>query len=64
MNSLYTEDMNHFNSGDILFSAFSIFGLLLSLVPFIFFVWFTISTTKQLKRQSILLEEINEKLKR
>ena len=61
---IYTEDMNRFNSGDILFSAFSIFGLLFSLVPFIFFLWFAISTTKQLKRQSILLEEINEKLKR
>ncbi|MFJ3390046.1 MULTISPECIES: hypothetical protein [Lysinibacillus] len=64
MNSYYTEDMNSFNSGDILFSAFSIFGLLFSLIPFIFFLWFAISTTKQLKRQSLLLEEINEKLKR
>ena len=64
MNSLYTEDINSFNSGDILFSFFSIFGLLFSLVPFIFFLWFAISTTKQLKRQSTLLEEINEKLKR
>lgn len=64
MNSLYTEDINSFNAGDILFSAFSIFGLLFSLVPFIFFLWFAISTTKQLKRQSTLLEEINEKLKR
>ncbi|MDD1503012.1 hypothetical protein PVA17_09600 [Lysinibacillus sp. CNPSo 3705] len=64
MNSYYTEDMNGFNSGDILFSAFSIFGLLFSLIPFIIFLWFAISTTKQLKRQSLLLEEINEKLKR
>ncbi|MEB2281247.1 hypothetical protein LAV73_14770 [Lysinibacillus xylanilyticus] len=64
MNSYYTEDMNSFNSGDILFSVFSIFGLLFSLIPFIFFLWFAISTTKQLKRQSLLLEEINEKLKR
>lgn len=64
MNSLYSEDISNFNSGDILFSAFSIFGLLFSLVPIIFFLWFAISTTKQLKRQSTLLEEINEKLKR
>lgn len=56
--------MNSLNSGDILFSAFSIFGLLFSIVPIIFFLWFAISITKQLKRQSTLLEEINEKLKR
>ena len=61
---IYTDDMNSFNTGDILFSAFSIFGLLFSIVPIIFFLWFAISITKQLKRQSTLLEEINEKLKR
>ncbi|MFJ8512440.1 hypothetical protein [Lysinibacillus xylanilyticus] len=56
--------MNSLNSGDILFSFVSIFGLLFYIVPIIFIIWFAISTTKQLKRQSTLLEEINEKLKR
>ncbi len=56
--------METLNTGDILFSAFSIFGLLFSVVPVIFFLWFAIITTKQLKKQSMLLEEINEKLNR
>lgn len=64
MESFYMDDnMNHFNAGDLLFSAFSIVGLLFSIIPLIFFVWFAITTVKQLKKQSALLEEINEKLK-
>lgn len=50
------------NTGDILFSAFSIFGLLFTIVPIVFFLWFAITTTKQLKKQTSLLEEIKEKL--
>ena len=50
------------NSTDILFSAFSIFGLLFSIVPIVFFLWFAITTTQQLKKQTLLLEEIKEKL--
>lgn len=52
------------NTGDILFSAFSIFTLLFSIVPLIFFVWFAITVTKHLKKQTMLLEEIKEKLNR
>ena len=62
--NIYTEDMNRFNSGDILFSFVSIFGLLFYIVPIIFIIWFAISTTKQLKMQTKLLEEIKENLKR
>lgn len=52
------------NTGDILFTSFTLFGLLFSIVPIIFFLWFAITTIKQLKKQSQLLEEINEKLNR
>ncbi|MFJ7730605.1 hypothetical protein ACIQXF_01795 [Lysinibacillus sp. NPDC097231] len=55
--------MNSFNSGDILFSFVSIFGLLFYIAPIIFIIWFAISTTKQLKMQTKLLEEIKESLK-
>lgn len=51
-----------YGTADILFSAFSIFTLLFSIVPIIFFLWFAITTTKQLKKQTSLLEEIKEKL--
>lgn len=52
------------NTGGIIFSAFSIFGLglLFTIVPIVFFLWFAITTTKQLKKQTSLLEEIKEKL--
>ncbi|WP_195891702.1 hypothetical protein [Bacillus ndiopicus] len=53
-----------FYTGDILFSAFSIFGILFSIIPIVFFVWFAITTTTQLKKQSKLLEEIKERLDR
>ena len=56
--------MNSLNSGDILFSFVSIFGLLFYIVPIIFIIWFTISTTKQLKMQTKLLEEIKKNLNR
>ena len=52
------------NTGNILFSAFSIFGLLFMIVPIVFFLWFAITTTKQLKKQTIILEEIREKINR
>ena len=48
--------------GDILISAFSIFGLLFTIVPIVFFLWFAITTIKLLKKQTSLLEEIKEKL--
>lgn len=51
-----------FNISSIIFSAFSIFGLLFTIVPIVFFLWFAITTTKQLKKQTSLLEEIKEKL--
>lgn len=51
-----------YGTSDILFSAFSIFGLLFTIVPIVFFLWFAITTTKQLKKQTSLLEEIKEKL--
>ena len=52
------------NTGDILFSGITIFGLLFSIAPIIFFLWFAITTVKQLKKQTMLLEEIKEKLNR
>ena len=52
------------STGDILFSGFTIFGLLFSIAPIIFFIWFAITTVNQLKKQSMLLEEIKEKLNR
>lgn len=55
--------MSKFNNGDIIFSLFSIFGLLFYIVPIIFVIWFAITTTKQLKMQTKLLEEIKERLK-
>ena len=51
-----------YGTGDILLSVFSIFGLLFTIVPIVFFIWFAITTTKQLKKQTSLLEEIKEKL--
>ncbi|MEG0470830.1 MAG: hypothetical protein RR588_00700 [Solibacillus sp.] len=54
--------MNHVGVGDIFFSVFSIFGLLFSILPVIFFIWFAITTTKQLKMQTKLLEEIKDRL--
>lgn len=51
-----------YGTADIFFSAFSIFGLLFTIVPIVFFLWFAITTTKQLKKQTSLLEEIKEKL--
>ncbi|MEK4426011.1 hypothetical protein [Solibacillus sp. FSL K6-1523] len=54
--------MKHVGLGDILFSLFSIFGLLFTVVPIIFFLWFAIITTKQLKMQTKLLEEIKDRL--
>ncbi|MFJ8516557.1 hypothetical protein [Lysinibacillus xylanilyticus] len=56
--------MNSLNSMDTLFSIVSIFGLLFYIVPIIFIIWFAISTTKQLKMQTKLLEEIKESLNR
>ena len=53
-----------YGTSDILFSAFSIFSLLFSIVPLIFFVWFAITVTKHLKKQTMLLEEIKEKINR
>lgn len=53
-----------FNTGDIIFSTFSIFGLLFTIVPIVFFIWFAITTTKQLKKQTTILEEIKEKINR
>lgn len=50
--------------GEVLFSGFAIFGLLFSFAPIIFFLWFAITTVKQLKKQTMLLEEINEKISR
>lgn len=52
------------NTGDILFSGVAIFGLLFSIAPIIFFLWFAITTVKHLKKQTLLLEEIKEKLNR
>ena len=49
---------------EVLFSGFAIFGLLFSFAPIVFFIWFAITTVKQLKKQSMLLEEIKEKLNR
>ena len=49
---------------EVLFSSFAIFGLLFSFAPIVFFIWFAITTVKQLKKQSMLLEEIKEKLNR
>ncbi|MEY9975582.1 hypothetical protein [Lysinibacillus sp. RC79] len=54
--------MNSLNTGDIIFSFISIFGLLFYIVPIIFIIWFAITTTKQLKMQTKLLEEIKENL--
>ena len=48
--------------GEVLFGSFAIFGLLFSFAPIIFFLWFAITTVKQLKKQTMLLEEIKEKL--
>ena len=53
-----------FNISGLIFSAFSIFGLLFTIVPIVFFLWFAITTTKQLKKQTIILEEIREKINR
>ena len=53
-----------FNIGGIIFSAFPIFILLFTIVPIVFFLWFAITTTKQLKKQTIILEEIREKINR
>ena len=53
-----------YGTAEILFSAFSIFGLLFTIVPIVFFLWFAITTVKQLKKQTMLLEEIKEKLNR
>ncbi|MER2000418.1 MAG: hypothetical protein ABS882_11630 [Lysinibacillus sp.] len=50
------------NTGDILVSVIPIFGLLFTIIPIIFFLWFAITTTKHLKKQTSLLEEIKEKL--
>jgi len=50
--------------GEVLFGSFAIFGLLFSFAPIIFFLWFAITTVKQLKKQTMLLEEIKEKLNR
>ncbi|WP_176489603.1 hypothetical protein [Lysinibacillus fusiformis] len=55
--------MNKYNSGDIIFSLFSILGLLFYIIPIVI-IWFAISTTKQLKRQTKLLEEIKESIKK
>ncbi|MED4886213.1 hypothetical protein [Lysinibacillus fusiformis] len=55
--------MNKYTSGDIIFSLFSILGLLFYIIPIAFIIWFAISTTKQLKRQTKLLEEIKESIK-
>lgn len=52
------------NTGDIIFSAISIFGLLFTIVPIVFFLWFAITTTKHLKKQTIILEEIRDKINR
>ena len=49
---------------EVLFSSFAIFGLLFSFAPIVFFIWFAITTVRQLKKQSMLLEEIKEKLNR
>ena len=38
-------------STEILFSGFTIFGLLFSFAPIVFFIWFAITTVKQLKKQ-------------
>lgn len=56
--------MSTYNTTDILFSAFSIFSLLFPVVLIVLFIWFALTVTKQLKKQSMLLEEINEKLNR
>jgi len=56
--------LNKYNSGDIIFSLFSILGLLFYIIPIVFIIWFAISTTKQLKRQTKLLEEIKESIKK
>lgn len=55
--------LNKYTSGDIIFSLFSILGLLFYIIPIVFIIWFAISTTKQLKRQTKLLEEIKESIK-
>ena len=49
---------------EVLFSSFAIFGLFFSFAPIVFFIWFAITTVRQLKKQSMLLEEIKEKLNR
>ncbi|MEG0385586.1 hypothetical protein [Solibacillus cecembensis] len=54
--------MNQVGVGGVLVSFFSIFGLLFTVVPIIFFLWFAITTTKQLKMQTKLLEEIKARL--
>ena len=53
--------MDTYNAGDII-SAISIFGMLFTIFPIAFFLWFAITITKQLKKQTLLLEEIKEKL--
>ncbi|QTB24501.1 MULTISPECIES: hypothetical protein [Lysinibacillus] len=54
--------MNKYNNGDIIFSLFSIVGLLFYIIPIIFIIWFAISTIKQLKRQTKLLEEMKDSI--
>ena len=50
--------------GEVLFSGFAIFFFFFSFAPIIIFLWFAITTVKQLKKQTMLLEEIKEKLNR
>lgn len=50
------------NTGDVFFTGFALIGFVLWLIPILFILWFTLTTVKQLKLQTALLEKMNDRL--
>lgn len=50
------------NTGDVMFTGIAFIGLFIWLIPILFILWFMLTTVKQLKQQTVLLEKISARL--
>lgn len=50
------------NTGDFLFTGVAFIGFFIWLIPILFILWFMLTTVKQLKKQTVLLENISARL--
>lgn len=50
------------NTGDVMFTGIAFIGFFIWLIPILFILWFMLTTVKQLKQQTVLLEKISARL--